>query len=76
MGCISVPYNLAFGLLGQGSVMLWLLVMGVNIPKRKRKQPLGELTERSQPLGNATPLTDGHQDKANQRPPATTHLNL
>jgi hypothetical protein len=24
------PYNLALGLLGQGSVMLWLLVMGVN----------------------------------------------
>jgi hypothetical protein len=24
------PYNLAIGLLGQGSVMLWLLVIGVN----------------------------------------------
>jgi hypothetical protein len=24
------PYNLAFGILGQGSVMLWLLTMGVN----------------------------------------------
>jgi len=27
------PYNLAFGLLGQESVMLWLLVMGVNVQK-------------------------------------------
>jgi hypothetical protein len=45
------PYNLAFGLLGQGSVMLWLLVMSVNIPKRESKQALGEVTERSQPLG-------------------------
>jgi hypothetical protein len=25
------PYNLALGLLGQESVMLWLLVMGVNV---------------------------------------------
>jgi hypothetical protein len=25
------PYNLAFGILGQESVMLWLLVMGVNV---------------------------------------------
>jgi len=25
------PYNLAAGLLGEGSVMLWLLVMGVNV---------------------------------------------
>jgi hypothetical protein len=24
------PYNMAAGLLGEGSVMLWLLVMGVN----------------------------------------------
>jgi len=27
------PYNLALGLLGQGSVMLWLLVMGVNVQR-------------------------------------------
>jgi len=27
------PYNLACGLLGQESVMLWLLVMGVNVQK-------------------------------------------
>jgi hypothetical protein len=31
------PYNLAFGILGQGSVMLWLLVMGVN-EKRWKEQ--------------------------------------
>jgi Domain of unknown function (DUF4386) len=27
------PYNLALGILGQGSVMLWLLVMGVDIKR-------------------------------------------
>jgi hypothetical protein len=26
------PYNLASGVLGEGSVCLWLLVMGVNAP--------------------------------------------
>jgi hypothetical protein len=31
------PYNLACGLLGQGSVMLWLLVMGVNVQRRKEQ---------------------------------------
>ena len=31
------PYNLAFGLLGQGSVMLWLLVMGVNDQRWKEQ---------------------------------------
>jgi Domain of unknown function (DUF4386) len=31
------PYNLAFGLLGQGSVMLWLLVMGVNEQRWKEQ---------------------------------------
>ena len=31
------PYNLALGILGQGSVMLWLLVMGVN-EKRWKEQ--------------------------------------
>jgi hypothetical protein len=46
------------GFVAEASLMLWLLVMGVNISKRKRKQELGELTERSQPLGNATALTD------------------
>jgi uncharacterized protein DUF4386 len=29
------PYNLALGLLGQESVMLWLLVMGVNVQRWK-----------------------------------------
>jgi hypothetical protein len=37
------PYNLAFALLAEASVFLWLLVMGVNIPKGERKQELGEL---------------------------------
>jgi Domain of unknown function (DUF4386) len=31
------PYNLASGILGQQSVMLWLLVMGMNIPKWEAK---------------------------------------
>jgi hypothetical protein len=53
-------YLKILGFLAEASLMLWLLVMGVNIPKRKRKQELGELTERSQSLGSATALTDGH----------------
>jgi hypothetical protein len=40
---------------------------GREYPKRKTKQELGELTEPSEPLGSATPLTDGHQQKANQQ---------
>ena len=31
------PYNLALGILGQGSVMLWLLVMGVNEQRWKEQ---------------------------------------
>ena len=31
------PYNLVLGLLGQESVMLWLLVMGVNVQKWKEQ---------------------------------------
>jgi hypothetical protein len=31
------PYNLAFGILGQESVMLWLLVMGVNVQRWKQQ---------------------------------------
>jgi hypothetical protein len=31
------PYNLALGLLGQESVMLWFLVMGVNVQKWKEQ---------------------------------------
>jgi hypothetical protein len=53
-------YLKILGFLAEVSMMLWLLVMGVNNPKRKRKQELGELTERSQPLGSATALTDVH----------------
>jgi uncharacterized protein DUF4386 len=34
------PYNLSLGLLGQESVMLWLLVMGVNV-QRWREQARG-----------------------------------
>src|SRR5271157_3123774 len=37
------PYNLASALLAEASVFLWLLVMGVNIPKGERKQEVGEL---------------------------------
>jgi len=37
------PYNLAFGLLGEGLVMLWLLVMGVNAqPWKGARQLNGE----------------------------------
>jgi hypothetical protein len=31
------PYNLAFGLLGEASVMLWLLVIGANVQPRKEQ---------------------------------------
>ena len=31
------PYNLALGILGQGSVMVWLLVMGVNEQRWKEQ---------------------------------------
>src|SRR5208283_5049530 len=53
-------YLKVLGFVAEMSLMLWLLLMGVNIPKRKRKQELGGLTERSRPLGSATALTHGH----------------
>jgi hypothetical protein len=31
------PYNLALGLLGEGSVSLWLLVMGVSVQRWKEE---------------------------------------
>jgi hypothetical protein len=31
------PYNLVLGILGQESVMLWLLVMGVNVQRWKEQ---------------------------------------
>ncbi|MGA2648045.1 MAG: DUF4386 family protein [Candidatus Sulfotelmatobacter sp.] len=31
------PYNLASALLAEGLVMLWLLVMGVNVPRWKEQ---------------------------------------
>ena len=68
------PYNLAAAILAELSLMLWLLVMGVNVPKRKTKQEVGELTVRSQPLGSETPLTDGHQEKADRQPPPTAQV--
>ena len=34
--CLS-PYNLALGLLGEGSLPLWLLVMGVNVQRWKEQ---------------------------------------
>jgi hypothetical protein len=53
-------YLKIIGFLAEASLMLWLLVMGVNIPRRKRKQELGDLTERTQPLAGTTALTQGH----------------
>jgi hypothetical protein len=35
------PYNLAIGLLGDVSVFLWLLVMGVNVPRWKEQASAG-----------------------------------
>ena len=53
-------YLKILGFVAEASLMLWLLAMGVNIPKRKRGQELGELTDPSQPLGSATALTNAH----------------
>jgi hypothetical protein len=53
------PYILASAFLAEASVFLWLLVMGVKVPKGNEKQELGEVTEPSQALGSATPLSDG-----------------
>jgi hypothetical protein len=53
-------YLKILGFLAEMSLMLWLLVMGVNIPKRKKKQEPGESTDHSQPLGSATAMTHGH----------------
>jgi len=68
------PYNLASGILGQGSVMLWLLVMGVNIPKREMGASAWRINGVQPAIGSATPLTDGHQEKANQQPPPTARV--
>lgn len=38
------PYNLAAGILGEGLVMLWLLVMGVNV-QRWKEQAAGDANE-------------------------------
>jgi hypothetical protein len=43
------PYNLALGLLGQESVMLWLLVMGVNVQRWKDRARAAGNGERSAP---------------------------
>ena len=36
------PYNLAPGLVGEGALTLWLLVMGVNAPKWEEKKRLAK----------------------------------
>ena len=42
------PYNLALGILGQGSVMLWLLMMDVNEQRWKEQaRPAVEVTNHS-----------------------------
>jgi hypothetical protein len=55
-----LTYLKIIGFIAEASLMLWLLVMGVNIPEREREQEHDELTERGQPLGSATALTNGH----------------
>jgi len=38
------PYNLASGILGEGSLTLWLLVVGVNVSKWEEKASAGRVT--------------------------------
>jgi hypothetical protein len=46
----TFPYNMALGVLGEGSLTVWLLVKGLNTQKwEERKRALGELGRRSQP---------------------------
>jgi len=40
------PYNVASGVLGEGSVMLWLLVMGVNVLQWKEQERIAEASPR------------------------------
>ncbi|PYS21646.1 MAG: hypothetical protein DMG11_27675 [Acidobacteria bacterium] len=39
------PYNLAPGILGEGSLTLWLLVIGVNVPRWEEQASLERATE-------------------------------
>jgi hypothetical protein len=43
------PYNLAAGLLGEGSVMLWLIVMGVNIQRWKEQASIARSSDGPNP---------------------------
>jgi len=36
------PYNMAAGLLGEGSVMLWLLAISVNVQRWKEQTSVAE----------------------------------
>jgi uncharacterized protein DUF4386 len=48
------PYNLASGIIGQGLVMLWLLVMGVNVQRWKEQASPAGSGDRSAPCALAS----------------------
>jgi hypothetical protein len=49
------PYNLAFGLLGEGSVCLWILLTGVNV--RRRNEPADSAGRASCVAATRAPLS-------------------
>jgi hypothetical protein len=41
------PYNFIPGMLGEGALILWLLVMGVNVPKWKERARMAVASART-----------------------------